>query len=143
MSRAQLAALVTALEGVTVTDTALSGGSLALASKVVAAPPPEGGVAQVQAGRCFVWLTDSRLDFDGMLPIQRSTYSAFLTVSVTTPSEAHLVGAEVVRAIFSALKATSLSNSTEEWGADGWQVMVDRASGVLRVGGTFRTGVYL
>jgi len=143
MSRDQFAALVTELESVTVTDTAFSGGSMSLSSRVVAAPPPEGGVSQVQAGRCFVWLTDSRIDYDGRLAIQRSVYSVYLTVSLVTPDDAYLAGAEVVRAIFVAMKDTSLNNKTEEWGADGWQVMVDRASGILRVGGTFRTGVHL
>jgi hypothetical protein len=141
MSRAQVEAIVDALEAVTVTDAGLPGGSLSLSGLVHAEPPrdmdlPSGGIG-------FVWLVDSSLEFDGMLPKARALFSVYLVLPLADPSEAVACGAEVVRAIFLALKASSLGGLTNDWGLVGWQALVDQSTGLLRVAGQVQTGVYL
>ena len=113
MSRAQITAIKTYLEGLTFTDTALPGGSVSLSGRVTLLGPldqqPEGG-----APMAYVLPTSVDAGAEGIMVTVRSTYQIAIVLPVATAADALLVGAEVLSTLAAAIYRELLGAATNE-----------------------------
>ena len=113
MSRAQIEALTSYIEGLTFTDTALPGGSVALAGRVSllgpADPLPRGAPP-------VAYLLPVSVDAaaEGIMVTVRSTYQLAIVLPVATAADALLLGSEVLSVLGAAIYRDLLGASTNE-----------------------------
>ena len=141
MSRAQVAGLVDLLAGLTLTDTALAGGSLALLDRVRAAPQPD-DLPRVRdadgraEGTCYVEVLSADASSAGLLTDYAITVAVVLVYSVAK-AEAILCGSELLRQMQAAVTRTGWAQAHRVEAA-GWRAGYDAERGVGYVAGTVR-----
>lgn len=102
MSRAQVEALVTLLEGLTLTDSGLVGSPLSLADAVRLVTPRD-AVAPEEPPVCYLVVSGVDGGRNGIQGETRLTTEVLLHLRSTAPAEAVLMGAEVLDQLTSAL----------------------------------------
>jgi hypothetical protein len=133
MSRAQLTALVSYLEGLTLSDTALPGGSVSLAGRVTLLGPTD----QLPMGAApivYVLPTSVGAEATAIMVTVRSVYQVVMVLPVATASDALLVGAEVLSSIASAIYRDLLGASTNEAVLSGGSAMHNPQARTVTVG---------
>jgi hypothetical protein len=135
MSRAQITALKTYLEGLTFTDTALPGGSVSLAGRVTLLGPTD---PQPQGGAPMAYVLPASVDAsaEGIMVTVRSTYQVAIVLPVATASDALLVGAEVLSTLAAAVYRELLGAATNEAILSGGGVHHDRQARTVTCFGT-------
>mgnify|MGYP003651681189 CR=1 FL=1 len=132
MSREQVAALTSWLEGLTFTDVGLVGGSAALAGKVAVLGPrqafPEG-----RAPLAFLLHARTGLAPLGMQAEIRSTYEVAIQLPIASHDEATTVGAEVLAVLAASLYVQLLGGSSFQHVIDGSSASYDHARRTLTV----------
>lgn len=132
MSRAQVAALTTWLEGLTFTDAGLAGGSAALSGRVSVLGPrqafPEG-----KAPLAFLSHSRTSLGAAGIQPEIRSTYEVALLLPLASHDEATAVGAEVQAALAASLYQQLLGGYSYQSTIDSSSATYDHARRTLTV----------
>lgn len=95
MSRAVTAALVSLLEGLTFTDSGLTGSPVALSGRVRVVTPRE-AVSPEATPVCYVVLSGVSTERDGIMGASTAVFEVMVHLSYTTETEAMLAGAEVL-----------------------------------------------
>ena len=95
MSRAVTAALVSLLDGLTLTDSGLTGSPVALSGRVRVVTPRE-AVSPEATPVCYVVLSAVQTEADGILWASTAVYEVMVHLSYTAEAEAMLAGAEAL-----------------------------------------------
>ena len=103
MSRAVTAALVSLLDGLTLTDTGLTGSPVALSGRVRVVTPRE-AVSPEATPVCYVVLSAVQTEADGILWASTAVYEVMVHLSYTAEAEAMLAGAEALDQLAAALR---------------------------------------
>ena len=127
MRRAEAAALVSLLGGVTLTDSGLTGSPVALSGRVRLVTPRD-AVAPEAAPVCYVVLSGVTTERDGIQGLTSDTYEVLLHLSYTTEAEATLAGAEVLRQLADAILGAP-GTLAHDVSLSAGQVVLDRERG--------------
>ena len=103
MSRAVTAALVSLLDGLTLTDTGLTGSPVSLDERVRVVTPRE-AVSPEATPVCYVVLSAVQTEADGILWASTAVYELMVHLSYTAEAEAMLAGAEALDQLAAALR---------------------------------------
>jgi hypothetical protein len=103
MSRAVTAALVSLLDGLTLTDTGLTGSPVSLDERVRVVTPRE-AVSPEATPVCYVVLSAVQTETDGIMWASTAVYEVMVHLSVTAEAEAMLAGAEALDQLAAALR---------------------------------------
>ena len=103
MSRAVTAALVSLLDGLTLTDTGLTGSPVSLAERVRVVTPRE-AVSPEATPVCYVVLSAVQTETDGIMWASTAVYEVMVHLAVTAEAEAMLAGAEALDQLAAALR---------------------------------------
>lgn len=103
MSRAVTAALVSLLDGLTLTDSGLTGSPVALDDRVRVVTPRE-AVSPEATPVCYVVLSAVQTETDGILWASTAVYEVMVHLSYTAEAEAMLAGAEALDQLAAALR---------------------------------------
>lgn len=104
MSRSVTAALVSLLEGLTLTDSGLTGSPVALSGRVRVVTQ-RSAVSPESTPVCYVVLSAVQAEDDGILWASTCVYELMLHLTYTAEVEAMLAGAEVLDQLAAALRA--------------------------------------
>lgn len=104
MSRAVTAALVSLLEGLTLTDSGLTGSPVSLDDRVRVVTQRD-AVSPEAAPVCYVVLSAVQAEDDGILWASTCVYELMLHLTYTAEVEAMLAGSEVLDQLAAALRA--------------------------------------
>lgn len=132
MSREQVTALKSWLEGLTFTDTGLVGGSVTLAGKV-AVLGPRGALPDGKAPLAFIAHSRTSLGAAGMQPEVRSTYELAILLPIASHDEATAAGAEVQAALAASLYQQLLAGYSYQSTIDSSSATYDHARRTLTV----------
>jgi hypothetical protein len=103
MSRAVTAALVSLLDGLTLTDSGLTGSPVSLDERVRVVTPRE-AVSPEATPVCYVVLSAVQTEADGILWASTAVYEVMVHLSYTAEAEAMLAGAEALDQLAAALR---------------------------------------
>ena len=103
MSRAVTAALVSLLDGLTLTDTGLTGSPVSLDERVRVVTPRE-AVSPEATPVCYVVLSAVQTETDGIMWASTAVYEVMVHLAVTAEAEAMLAGAEALDQLAAALR---------------------------------------
>ena len=132
MSREQVAALKSWLEGLTFTDVGLVGGSVSLTGKV-AVLGPRGALPDAKAPVAFLTHSRTSLGAAGMQPEIRSTYEVALLLPIGSHDEATAAGAEVQAELAASLYLQLLGGYSYQSTIDSSSAAYDHARRTLTV----------
>jgi len=132
MSREQVAALKTWLEGLTFTDSGLVGGSVSFSGKV-AVLGPRGAFADAKAPVAFLSHSRTSLGAAGMQPEVRSTYEVAILLPIDAHDEATATGAEVQAELAASLYEQLLGGHSYQSTIDSSSASYDHARRTLTV----------
>ena len=104
MSRAVTAALVSLLDGLTLTDSGLTGSPVSLDDRVRVVTPRE-AVSPEAAPVCYVVLVAVQAEDDGIMWASTCVYELMLHLAYTAEVEGMLAGSEVLDQLAAALRA--------------------------------------
>jgi len=132
MSREQVTALKSWLEGLTFTDAGLVGGSVSLSGKV-AVLGPRGSFADAKAPLAFLSHSRTSLGAAGMQPEIRSTYEVAILLPIDAHDEATATGAEVQAELAASLYLQLLGGYSYQSTIDSSSASYDHARRTLTV----------